>query len=114
MDFKINQIRKEVNYVFSSCPRHDMISMSKAQTYWLIERVEELEGRNTFLEKAHLTNVKISEYGKEDKQRYKQALEFYADAETYKVNVTDQWEPRMPIGDDNGDKAREALKEASE
>lgn len=43
MTFNINQIEKEVNYIFSSYPRHDMISMSKSQTYWLINRVKELE-----------------------------------------------------------------------
>ena len=43
MEFNIKQIEKEVNYIFSSYPNHDMISMSKAQSYWLINRVKELE-----------------------------------------------------------------------
>ena len=43
MDFNIKQIEKEVNYIFSSYPNHDMISMSKTQSYWLINRVKELE-----------------------------------------------------------------------
>lgn len=49
MTFNVNQIEKEVNYIFSSYPRHDMISMSKSQTYWLINRVKELEEENTGL-----------------------------------------------------------------
>src|SRR5699024_9859373 len=43
MEFNIKQIEKEVNYIFSSYPNHDMISMSKAQSYWLINRVKALE-----------------------------------------------------------------------
>lgn len=46
MTFDIKQIRQEVEYIFNSYPRHDMISMSKAQACWLIERVEELEEEN--------------------------------------------------------------------
>lgn len=38
-------------------------------------KVDGLEERNNFLERAHKTNTKIAEYAKEENQRYKQALE---------------------------------------
>lgn len=62
MNFDIKQIRKEVEYIFNSYPRHDMISMSKAQACWLIERVESLENRNKELEYASKHNGELNEF----------------------------------------------------
>lgn len=50
---------------------------------WLINRVQELEERNAFLEKAHITNIKIAENAQAENKRYKQALKFYANKENW-------------------------------
>ncbi|WP_373894439.1 hypothetical protein [Virgibacillus sp. CBA3643] len=47
----------------------------------------------------------------EENQRYKQALEFYADKDNYEVDVINQWEPVRPVVKDNGEKARQALED---
>ncbi len=62
MNFDIKQIRKEVEYIFNSYPGHDMLSMSKAQAFWLIERVEEMENRNKELEYASKHNGELNEF----------------------------------------------------
>ncbi|MDQ0158831.1 hypothetical protein [Alkalibacillus salilacus] len=70
---------------------------------WLIEqaeRVEELEERNSFLEKAHKTNIKIAEYAKEERDYYEGMVNKLAG------------EGRL-LDDDNDEKARQALEEGN-
>ena len=79
---------------------------------WIIqqaERVEKLDYENKGLKhqsEQQGADIAVLEH---ENQRYKQALEFYADKKTYETNVTDQWEPVTPIFKDNGKIAREAL-----
>jgi len=40
----------------------------------------------------------------------KKALGWYADENNHEVNVTNQWEPVLPINQDRGKRARQALK----
>lgn len=55
---------------------HALQELRDGQVYvvGMLERIEELEERNAFLEKAHRINVNITEHAKEDKEKYKQAL----------------------------------------
>lgn len=86
--------------------------------YWLISRVEELEEYNEALQENSILNGNEVVRLQELNQRYKQALEFYADEETY----TDDRQYTSTgtlvhtgytkIECDNGKKARQALKEA--
>ena len=46
---------------------------------------------------------------KQQNQKMRRALEFYADTENYKANVVDQWEPVIPVDVDSGKIARNAL-----
>ncbi|MEC5422376.1 hypothetical protein QGM71_02580 [Virgibacillus sp. C22-A2] len=86
----------------------------------LAERVEELEKENERLkkgwrkeEKNHNTDkgfiYELYEKGKKkdiENKRYKQALEFYADKKNYDI----YYDHSGVIGDDEGKKARQALK----
>ncbi|MEK3890232.1 hypothetical protein [Bacillus sp. FSL K6-3431] len=45
----------------------------------------------------------------DENERLREALEFYADIETYNTNVIEQWEPVIPINRDVGERARQAL-----
>ncbi|KAA0965850.1 hypothetical protein FQ087_06170 [Sporosarcina sp. ANT_H38] len=45
-----------------------------------------------------------------ENKRFREALDFYANAETYKTNVVNQWEPINPISRDGGEIALQALK----
>lgn len=47
---------------------------------------------------------------KEQNASFREALEFYVDEESYKVNVTEQWQPVRPIDKDGGEKARRVLR----
>jgi hypothetical protein len=76
---------------------------------WLIkqaERVEALEEENDELaERVHKLVLDWLELV-DERNHYKQALEFYADEENYCVSFEDDYEP---ILQDNGDTARQAL-----
>lgn len=47
----------------------------------------------------------------ESQYQLHEVLEFYADSKNYEVNVIDQWEPKVQIMTDGGDKARQALEQ---
>jgi hypothetical protein len=85
------------------------VSMPKENFDWLIqqaERVEALEEENDELaERVHKLALDWSELV-DERNRYKQALEFYADEDNYCVSFEDDYEP---ILQDNGDTARQAL-----
>lgn len=88
----------------------EIVGVDIKDLVWLINRVEELE-LELELEKstnkdfeAHL--LKQVESAKVQNERYKQALEFYADEENYCVRFEDDYEP---ILQDNGKTARQAL-----
>lgn len=49
-----------------------------------------------------------------EKQRYHEALEFYANKDNWKVNVVDQWEPIIKAHEDEGLIAFETLMEGDE
>lgn len=53
MSFNIDDVEKSINFIFSMYPNHDMISMSKSQTYWLLKRVRELEEENKQIKHAY-------------------------------------------------------------
>jgi len=65
---------------------------------WLYEQAERVQD----------LKIMLKVLGKRN-QRYKQALEFYADEENYMPNVFNQWEPVIKIWKDSGKKARQAL-----
>jgi hypothetical protein len=80
--------------------------ISRKDVDWLINRVEELEQIIGDLDEnvAAFETLWLEE--KRKNQRYKQALEFYADEENYCVRFEDDYEP---ILQDNGKTARQAL-----
>jgi len=67
-----------------------------------ITRLE--ESVNVLEKKLERMGVRSEEY-----QLYKKVLEFYADENNYKADVTNQWEPVIPIDQDRGDKASQVL-----
>ena len=74
---------------------------------WLIKRVEALEEENDELaERVHKLALDWSELV-DERNRYKQALEFYADEDNYCVSLKDDFEP---ILQDNGKTAQQALR----
>ena len=101
---RVNSKHIKQHYGTSAVPTEDF--------KWLIQRVEELENANNG--KVNLLN-KINKLKKEN-QRYKQALEFYANENNY---IHDEWKPLNPnaksikmsqVEFDDGEKARQALK----
>lgn len=78
---------------------------------WLLSRVEELEEENKNYWKACSAWEVLESYGRKENERYRQALEFYADKDNYEVDVISQWEPVIPVVKDNGEKARKALED---
>lgn len=44
-----------------------------------------------------------------ENKRLSEALKFYADKVSYEMNVTDEWEPVIPVNKDLGEIARKAL-----
>lgn len=48
---------------------------------------------------------------KQQNQKMRRALEFYADPASYETNVVDQWEPVVPVNKDSGVIARNALED---
>ena len=96
--------------------------ISRKDVDWLINRVEELEEENDELaERVHKLALDWSELV-DERNRYKQALEFYADEEHYKEKLiseaqydadgicisNDEYAPPI-IYFDSGEKARQAL-----
>lgn len=84
---------------------------------YLFQHIEELQAKVDELEKdkeffrRNLVKAKADEVIlRSENQRYKQALEFYADEDNYKPDAISQWEPVVPVIDDNGKQARQALK----
>ena len=83
---------------------------------WLINRVEELEKEKDewkdTAQSYYMTNQELREQNK----RYKQALEFYADEETYETKFatdTDEiFDPFTLIELDEGKRARKALEKS--
>lgn len=74
-------------------------------------KVDELEKDEGRLERFGTRTFKAYKSLKEENQRYKQALEFYADKEgTYCTKVSDEWGSATAILQDRGEKARQALK----
>lgn len=103
---RLKEIKKELELDWSDIS----YVVNQDDVKWLINRVEELE-QELELEKstnkdfeAHL--LKQVESAKVQNERYKQALEFYADEENYCVRFEDDYEP---ILQDNGKTARQAL-----
>ena len=91
----LEEIKKELELDWSDIS----YVVNQDDVKWLINRVEELE--------EHVKDLKImlKVLGRQT-ERYKQALEFYADEENYCVRFEDDYEP---ILQDNGKTAREAL-----
>lgn len=76
----------------------------------LAERAEELERKlNEIKDGVYWDELQLLHW-KAENARLREALEFYADKQSYEVNVTDQWEPVMSILQDDGRKAGLALK----
>ena len=78
------------------------------------ERAQELKGQSDVFvrecaEKLRMVNGYYDELKREN-DRLREALKFYADEESYEVNTGDQWEPILPVLQDDGKKARQALK----
>ncbi|GAQ18011.1 spermidine/putrescine ABC transporter ATPase [Oceanobacillus picturae] len=62
----LKQIKKEINYIFSSYPNHSHLSMSKQQAYWLIQQAEEkrrLEEKLKYLESRGLQEINLGNVG---------------------------------------------------
>lgn len=79
----------------------------------LIARVEELEEIKSFLGKQMQAYDQLVDINRNKASRYKQALEFYADEENYFQSFHDKEIGYPPeIINENGFKARQALKEA--
>ena len=90
---RLEDIRAEVEQMAYTSPLNfKKTRINKESALWLIERVQDLK-------------IMLKVLGEEN-QRYKQALEFYADEENYCVRFEDDYEP---ILQDNGKTARQAL-----
>lgn len=74
------------------------------------ERAQELERviKSHDVNGRNYTNFQVFQISEENIQ-LRQALEFYADKDTYSVDVESQWAPLIPINRDHGEKARQAL-----
>jgi hypothetical protein len=88
------------------------VSMPKENFDWLIqqaERVEKLEEENDELaERVHKLALDWSELV-DERNRYKQALEFYAHKKNYDIKHLSEDEHEIPVFKDYGEKARNAL-----
>lgn len=78
---------------------------------WLVEQTERVPKLEKQLHKMKALPMLMEL----DRRRYEneklcEALEFYANAETYKTNVVNQWEPIIPVNRDSGKLARQTLK----
>ena len=110
---RLKEIKTIVNYLDGDFTAQAFGYEMKGQTIlddvrWLIKRIEELEEENNELaERFHRLALDWSELVDEI-NRYKQALEFYADEDNYCVSFEDDYEP---ILQDNGKIARQALEE---
>lgn len=53
----------------------DLGVLAGADVVWLFVKIKDLQQKNEFLEKAHKTNIKISEDMKEERNQYKSLVE---------------------------------------
>lgn len=79
--------------------------------YWLLERVQELEEENISLKAIKAGNEELIKMLEQQNKRYREALEFYADKENYKL---EHFDPNLDdymstVDYDEGMKARKAL-----
>lgn len=72
------------------------------------EKIKQLESENEELAVAYDNAQKEIATLKNKIKQQKQALEFYADRENYKFHEV-EGKPNLPIGNDNGRKARKEL-----
>ena len=107
-------LERETKRLKEIVDKDDRLTISSRFMKYFIEqaeRVQELEKENKFqMSETHKNLDKIIYLDKE-KERYKQALEFYADEENYNSGyLTDDGRIKTLINDDNGETARKALK----
>ncbi|MCT1575674.1 hypothetical protein M3E13_15520 [Oceanobacillus kimchii] len=84
---RLEEIEYDLKLIVSAARNGSKLNHEKADEYVnhlvykaqkseeLQAKVDGLEERKNFLERAHKTNIKIAEYAKEENQHYKQALE---------------------------------------
>lgn len=78
---------------------------------WLIEQTERVPELEKQLHKMKALPMLMElERRKYENKKLCEALEFYANVETYKTNLVNQWEPIIPINRDSGELARQTLK----
>jgi len=82
------------------------VRLSTESIDYLIEQAERAQGLENRIQNKILPEI---EKGYEQNMRFREALEFYANAETYETNVVKQWDPVIPIYRDSGKIARLAL-----
>lgn len=83
---------------------------------WLIQRAklaQELDEEKEFFRRNSVELKTVENILIKENAHLREALQFYADKESYVVNVTDQWEPIFPVLQDDGETARKVLKGAS-
>jgi len=94
--------REHISKLASDCSDQELFKKRLATFDWLIKQAERAQKNAQDLE--DMDRQLFSE--QQQNQRYKQALEFYADPENYCVTFEDDYEPILK---DNGKIAREAL-----
>ncbi|MBU5342308.1 hypothetical protein [Caldifermentibacillus hisashii] len=83
--------------------------LSDSDTEWLINRVKELEEEVEKQKNRKYLKMRQRDDFMKKAQRYKQALEFYADKENYFLKQRKTSSFYTPIELDKGEKARQAL-----
>lgn len=116
---RIKEIHEKANMNYHADEFSEMkinleLLFMEEDTDWLIEeaeRVQELEELKTHYMLQIQDLTRFNDKGIKENTRLREALDFYADKENYEVNTTDQWEPLIPIIQDNGEKARQTVGE---
>jgi predicted RNase H-like nuclease (RuvC/YqgF family) len=102
---RLGEIKKELELDWSDIS----YVVNQDDVKWLIKRVEALEEENDELaERVHKLALDWSELV-DERNRYKQALEFYAHKKNYDIKHLSEDEHEIPVFKDYGEKARHAL-----
>ncbi|GGJ61877.1 hypothetical protein [Virgibacillus salexigens] len=115
---EIERIEQDAHhFALTSNPPIHKVEIRLIDFDWLVNRAKDEEKqakRVQELEKEvirlHGSRDALTKRLEEKNQRYKQALEFYADEKSYTEKVNDEWGAATAILVDRGSKARKELK----
>lgn len=113
MDEQLERIKKDLTYLANS--QNKIVTLGISDYEYIIqqaEKSEELQAKVEELEKQYSTRLGKFLKIQEEKKRYKEAMEFYANPQIWKKGklITDN-RYEMPLAyNDNGEKARQELR----